>query len=116
MGAREHQKIILSTLFLDDEMRGNLYAGGSGIECLKYACSSALSTVMRVSGSKSSNLTTRSRKRAFVLFVGGIISFRDFNPLTNLRELFDTDGLGKSILLPLKNSPFFCLTVRDASR
>lgn len=76
----------------------------------RYACRRASSTVILSSGLKSSSLMTRSRNRAFVLLVvGGMISFRLFSPLTNFRLDLDTVGFGKSILLPLKNSGFFCL-------
>lgn len=86
----------------------HVYAG-SGMFARRYGCFNASSTVIRRSGSKSSNRTTRSKNSAFVGFVNGMISRRLFRPLTNFRLDLDTVGFGKSILLPLKNSGFFSL-------
>lgn len=74
-----------------------------------------MSTVNRVSGSKSSRRSIKSRNSLLCVVVGGMICASDFMPLTYLRDEREMLEFGKSILPPLKNSPFFSLDISSAS-
>jgi hypothetical protein len=60
--------------------------GGSAVAVFRYGCVNALSTVKRVSGSKSSNLSIKSKNSLLCDVVGGMIWTRDFIDLTYFRD------------------------------